>query len=566
MGRYFFEDSEPVKQTEEVFNITNDVIRKVKKKQGYKPEKIKGNAYKKKKNKKGNDPFPGKKPIDPEAMERHNRGEGVNTEKVKTKYKQKEQERRETRIEFAQEQSARMEILMQEEGGFLEGDEEQEFTGQIKQQQIKKAVDQESAAKCFDLNLIELGPYSTSYTRNGRHLLLGGRKGHVAAFDWTSKSLMCEINTMESVHDVQWLHTENLFAVAQKKWTYVYDNQGIEVHCIKKMDHVSKLEFLPYHFLLVGGSERGGLSWLDVSVGKIVAETWTKLGTLDVMCQNPATAAIVLGHSKGTVTMWTPSMKEPAAKMLAHRQPVRAVAVDRSGYYMATSATDRSVKIWDLRTYKSLHEYKVGAGASHLQFSQKGLLGLAFSNRIEVYQNPVTQAITHPYMRHEVFKNVTSLQFCPYEDVLGVGHGGGFSSMLVPGAGEPNFDALEANPYQTVKQRKEAEVKLLMDKIAPELITIDREALAGVDVPTLEEKIDERNKKLFIKPSNIEFDPRQKMKGKGGSAKRHHIRRTVVEQNRFSNLRTNLDEKEGRREGQAKKEAPVYKNVLDRFK
>jgi len=559
MGRYYVESD----QGEKVFNITEEVVRKVKKKQGFKPDRTKGNNYKKK-NKK--DKFPGKKPIDPEALERHNRGEGVNTEKVKTKFKQKEQQRREQRIEFAEEQSARVELLLQEEGGFLEGDKEQEFTGQIKQEQIKRVVDKESASKCFDLKLAELGPYRISYTRNGRHLLLGGRRGHVAAFEWTSKSLMCEINTMESVHDVQWLHTENLFAVAQKKWTYVYDNQGIEVHCVKKMDHVTKLEYLPYHFLLVGGSERGGLTWLDVSVGKIVTETWTRMGSLDVMCQNPATAVIMLGHSKGTVTMWTPSMKEPAAKMLTHKQPVRAVAVDRSGNYMATSATDRSVKIWDLRMYKSLHEYKVGAGASHLQFSQKGLLGLSFGNKVEVYQDPTVSAITHPYMKHEVFKTVTSLEFCPYEDVLGIGHGGGFSSMLVPGSGEPNFDALEANPYQTVKQRKEAEVKLLMDKVAPELITVDREALAGVDIPTMQEKIDERNKKLFVKPSNIEFDPRNKMKGKGGSAKRHHIRRTVVQENRAQNLKADLEDREGRREGQMKKDAPVYKNVLDRFK
>ena len=170
------------------------------------------------------------------------------------------------------------------------------------------------------------------------------------------------------------------------------------------------------------------------------------------------------------------------------------------------------------------------------------------------------------YMKHEVFKTVTSLQFCPYEDVLGIGHGAGFCSMLVPGSGEPNFDALEANPYQTVKQRKEAEVKLLMDKVAPELITVDREALAGVDMPSLQEKMDERNKKLFVKPSNIEFDPRHKMKGKGGSAKRHHIRRTVVEENRAKNLKSDLENREGRREGQMKKDAPVYKNVLDRFK
>ncbi|CAF1270753.1 unnamed protein product, partial [Rotaria sordida] len=112
--------------------------------------------------------------------------------------------------------------------------------------------------------------------------------------------------------------------------------------------------------------------------------------------------------------------------------------------------------------------------------------------------------------------SASSLSFCPYEDVLGVGHERGFISLLAPGAGEPNFDTLEANPYQTKKQRKHAEVKQLLDKIQPDMITLDNSILSEIDRKTFIRKQEEkRNNFNFIKPKELIIKS-DKKKGKIG--------------------------------------------------
>ena len=106
-------------------------------------------------------------------------------------------------------------------------------------------------------------------------------------------------------------------------------------------------------------------------------------------------------------------------------------------------------------------------------------------------------------------------------------------SILVPGSGEPNFDAFEINPYQNKKQRREAEVKSLLEKIPSELISLNPRDLAEVNIDKLHESIEEKKAKKYLKPTKIEFEPKNKMKGKSGTVKRFHIKRTVEEEQKW---------------------------------
>ncbi|KAI3649727.1 hypothetical protein MP228_005359 [Amoeboaphelidium protococcarum] len=399
------------------------------------------------------------------------------------------------------------EILQTSTGGFLEVSNPEsglDHTFKYKQKDIKQNVDYRAQQLAWDLDLrsVGWGAYDggLSLSGNGRHVLFASRKGHISTFDQISKDLHTEFyvkssnsatatmisGNTELVRDACWLHNEMYFALAQRDHVYIYDHTGMELHCLRNQVEVVNMDFLRYHFLLVTAGNNGVLRYHDTSIGHPVTEIKTKQGRSTCMAHNPQNAITHLGHSNGTVTLWSPNMGQQLVKMLVHRGPVNDIAIDPSGQYMATCGMDGQLKVHDLRMFRQLNQLYTPSPGKSLDISQKGMLAVSHGPRVSIFNsinqlahsgNPESGRPLHkqmPYLTHlHEGTQISKVKFTPFQDSLVYAHTKGISSILVPGSCNPNFDALENNPYQTTRQRQEAEVKMLLEKIPSDMITLD---------------------------------------------------------------------------------------------
>ncbi|KAF3074558.1 putative U3 small nucleolar RNA-associated protein 7 [Trichoderma lentiforme] len=476
-----------------------------------------------------------------EANQAYGRGKGINTKQIKDKKLRRNLKELENKYQNATLKAKDAEILLENTPGFLEAEGELERTYNVKQGDIVANVAVETAQKRFELNLDQLGPYVCDYSRNGRELLIGGRKGHVATMDWREGKLGCEIQLGETVRDVKWLHNNQFFAVAQKKYVYIYDRNGVELHCLRKHSEVTHMEFLPYHFLLATMNTGGVLTYQDTSTGQVVAEIPSRLGPPTAFTHNPYNAIIHAGHQNGTVTLWSPNSAEPVVKLLAHRGPVRSVAVDREGRYMVSAGQDARMAIWDIRMFKEVNTYSTYTPASSVAISDTGLTAVGWGTSTTIWKglfnkNAAEQErVRHPYMKWgREGKAVERVRWCPFEDVLGISHDKGFSSIIVPGAGEANFDAFEANPFETAKQRQETEVKGLLNKLSPEMIALDPNFIGNIDLRSDAQRKAEKD--LDAKPVDVAEEIRNRARGKNGALKKYlrkQRKRNIIDEKRL---------------------------------
>ena len=303
----------------------------------------------------------------------------------------------------------------------------------------------------------------------------------------------------EEIHDIHYLQNETLFAVAQAKYTYIYDHKGVEIHCMQRHERPVKLDYLPYHFLLTTASHSGWIKWHDISIGEYVSGYSTGFGTIKCLKHNPVNAVSHVGHTNGVVSLWSPAAGKALASLFCHQAPLTDLAVDREGRYMVTTALDGLMKVWDLRKFSSVYAYKLDKPATSVDISDRGLVALGVGRTVQVLghalpsqQHSSRSPADATYLSHSIRTpnpnlssgagavasanallsnvSVSCVRFCPFEDILCAGHSHGLSSIVVPGAGEPNYDSFESDPFMNTRQRREVEVQSLLSKLSHEMI------------------------------------------------------------------------------------------------
>jgi len=365
-------------------------------------------------------------------------------------------------------------FVPQASAGDIVPESEMDRTFKMSQKRMETEVDLGTRKKLFNFTLPG-GPFTLTPSKNGRHLLMTGNGGQASVIDRHTMQATCDFTVGEPIVTSTILHDHSLFAAAHRKYLYVYSSRsGEEVHCLRDHTAVKHMDYLPYHYLLVSSGEQGILRYLDTATGTLIAKHQTKMGACQALRQNSQTGVVSMGHTSGTVSLWTPNMGEAAVKMLCHYGPVSAVA-PRGEFGLVTAGHDLKWKIWDLRKADTeVSKFAcIGRAPSSIDISDTGKVAVGMGSRVVVWKEVVFKAATSSsmYISHQLpGDSVHALRFCPYEDLLLLGSNAGIRSLLVPGSGSAELDSFAANPFQTVKQRREAEVRGILEKLKPDMI------------------------------------------------------------------------------------------------
>lgn len=180
-----------------------------------------------------------------------------------------------------------------------------------------------------------------------------------------------------------------------------------------------------------------------------------------------------------------------------------------------------------MRKFGCVNSYKLEHPATSIDVSDRNLVAMSVGRTVQILKDPFSNPppADMTYLRHEIDApnpalsggggvtaatralkssvHAHSVKFRPFEDICCVGHSHGLSTIIVPGAGEPNFDSFENNPYMNNKQRRENEVQTLLNKLSPDMIALDQTFIGTIDKSN--EMLEKEHRDIFTHANQKEL-------------------------------------------------------------
>ena len=113
--------------------------------------------------------------------------------------------------------------------------------------------------------------------------------------------------------------------------------------------------------------------------------------------------------------------------------------------------------------------------------------------------------------------------------MLALTHDEGYSQIVIPGAGEANFDAFEANPFESSKQRREGLVHGLLEKLQPDSISLRVGTIGKLDTASSEVKLKEKREDEERQMTELQKKEKKRVKKMRGKMKDGHVQEIKVQ-------------------------------------
>lgn len=334
-------------------------------------------------------------------------------------------------------------LLQTQQKGYIQLEDGESMPSQKK---IKTHMANSVREKAFNLNL-EQSNWKSSYSLDGRFLLLYDNKS-ITVFDNKTLNVFYE-RDIKNIKYSTFLHNEQYCAISADSF-YIYNKNGQEIHNLPKYKDVQMMTFLPNHFLLCTLHKSPFLKYFDTSLGKEVASVYIREKNSSSIGRK-SDGIVLVGGLKGTVGFYSPNAKEALCKILVNSAKITSISV--KGDNFACSSLQGTF-FYDFR---KLNEpiYKLPKSEN---VSLSNVLALSHRSTIYTFLNG------KGYVKQS-YKNINSIEFAPFEDILTIGANHGLRNMIVPGSGDPNIDFHDDSPFLTKTQRKEREIQKLLQKI-----------------------------------------------------------------------------------------------------